>query len=72
MITQAMLPHPRGLPERSLLNIVLCYILYNPRFWGLPLLGAPASGGSRLLGLPLLENQDTRERITFHSEEYLC
>ena len=31
----AMLPHPYGLPERSLRDIVLCYIFYDPRFWGI-------------------------------------
>ena len=38
---------PQRSPQRSLLDIVLCYILHDPRFWGL-LLVNPLP-----LGLPL-------------------
>ena len=41
-----VIPILNGLPERSLIDIVLCYILHDPRFWGPPLLGAAAFGDS--------------------------
>ena len=50
----ALLPRPRGLPGHSVIDIVLCYISNDPRFWAPPLLEAPASGGPRFWGPPLV------------------
>ena len=52
-----MLPHPNHPPERSIIDIVLCYILNDPRFWGLPQMGLPH------LGLPLLVPSHSGTRL---------
>ena len=33
-IRHAILPYPHRLTEHFVLDIVLCYIFYDPRFWG--------------------------------------